>query len=80
MIQATNHPQIKGFPPGWRILKHKMCPCAREAIVLCEKDDARPHDTQYVTWEADLVLGGCYHGHYTNDLAQAEADLVQRRV
>lgn len=65
-------------PPGWRILERRDCTCGREAFILCEKSDQRPDDTRYVTWEADLVHGGCYHGHYTEDLDEAKADLANR--
>lgn len=80
MIQTQDHPQIKSFPPGWKIIAHKMRHCGNEAIVLCEKSDGRQDDTRYVTWEADLVNGGCYHGHYTEDLVEAQRDLAERRV
>ena len=65
-------------PPGWRILDRRDCSCGHEAFILCEKADDRPHDTQFVTWEADLRNGGCYHGHYTEDRVEATADLDTR--
>lgn len=66
------------LPPGWELVDILRCRCGDDAFVLCEKSDARPEDTRYVTWEADLVRGGCYRGHYTEDRAEAEADLIRR--
>ena len=68
------------IPQGWKLIGRRDCPCGHEAIVLCEKADDRQDDTQYVTWEADLRMGGCYHGRYTESLEQAKLDLANRRV
>lgn len=68
------------LPPGWKLLDRRDCSCGHEAIVLCEKADDRPHDTQYVTWEVDLRMGGCYHGRYTDNLEEAKLSFATRRV
>lgn len=72
--------RIRGLHPGWTIIDYKICGCGREAIILCEKSNDRPEDTQFVTWETDLVNGGCYSGHYFEKEPIARVDLAQRRV
>ena len=72
-------PVIPGFPRGWKIIEaYQQTGTPRLWIVLCEKTDNRPHDEQYVTWRADTEGGGCYWGHYNDDLGKAREDFASR--
>lgn len=66
------------LPPGWKLVDSRKCSCGDEAFVLAEKADARPDDTQFVTWEVDLRQGGCYHGRYTDSWRDATDSLEDR--
>lgn len=67
---------IKSFPRGWKVLRASRF--HNEGMVLCEKDDDRKADTQYVTWRVDYVGGGCYLGFYTDDRIAARHNFAQR--
>lgn len=72
---------VKGLPAGWRILQMaKSANNPQDAYVLCERDPPRPHDMNFVTWYANLQMGGCHLGFYVGTLDQAERDFAKRRA
>ena len=76
-----NQLKVKDLPTGWRILQMARSQNdPSQAFVLCERE---PHDISncnFVTWGANLTLGGCHLGHYFDDLRDAEADFNKRKA
>ena len=74
---------VKGLPKGWKILQMSRSTIhPQDAVVLCERTPQHPeqNDCGFVTWAANLQMGGVFHGHYFNDKKEAEADFTKRRV
>ncbi len=73
--------KVKGLPAGWRVLQ-----LARgqnnpsDAFVLCERDPPEDAEMNFVTWRANLEMGGCFLGHYFDNLRSAESDFNKRKV
>lgn len=77
----TRQLTVKGLPAGWRVLQmarstqHPM-----DSYILCERDPPRKDDMNFVTWYANLEMGGCVHGNYFDSLRDAEADFNRRKA
>jgi hypothetical protein len=62
---ARNSLKVNGLPQGWKILQMaRAINEPRDAYVLCEREPHQANEMNYVTWYANLIEGGCYHGHY----------------
>jgi hypothetical protein len=77
-----NRLTVKGLPPGWKVLQ-----LARgrdnpyDAFVLCERDPHDPRDhCQFVTWRANLELGGCVGGEYRETYDEALQSFNKRKA
>lgn len=71
--------KVKGLPAGWRVLQFKQSSSdPSSAVILCERHPHREDDVNFVTWRANLVMGGCHLGHYHDSLRDAESDFAKR--
>lgn len=76
-----NQLTVKGLPAGWRVLQMaRSTQHPQDAFVLCERDPHREVGDNFVTWYANLEMGGCSSGHYHESLRDAEADFNRRKA
>jgi hypothetical protein len=71
---------VKGLQPGWKVLmlaRGQQNPY--DAIVLCERDPPQLGECNFVTWRANLELGGCSHGNYHVLYRDADLDFMKRK-
>lgn len=67
------HPKVKGLPAGWAILKsHEKPGDPRSVVIMCEREGEVRTGTRFVVWNANLVEGGVFWGHYTDDETRAK--------
>jgi hypothetical protein len=70
---------VKGLPAGWKILQLKRDNNnPQDGYVVCERDPSTEQDLNFVTWYANLEMGGCHQGHYFETRHEAEADFAKR--
>lgn len=81
-MSSLNRLSVKGLPAGWKILQMaRAVNNPRDAVVLCSRTVVDgDHGTEFVVWMANLVEGGCFHGHYTDDYESARKNFVQRKA
>lgn len=71
---------VKGLPAGWRVLQMARSQVQpSDAIVLCEREPQSQYDMNFVTWRANLELGGCVHGNYYDNFRDADDDFNRRK-
>jgi hypothetical protein len=81
-LTGADIPRIKGLPGGWNPLFFQECQCGHDhdAVVLCERTrEDGDHGTRYVTWWVNMDLGGCFNGHYADELEEAMIVYSKRR-
>jgi hypothetical protein len=77
----TTRLTVKDMPRGWRVLQMARSQNdPSQAFVLCERDPHDEHDLNFVTWSANLTMGGCHHGNYFDDMRSAEQDFNKRKA
>lgn len=73
--------QIPHFPPGWKILNSwEPDGDPRAGVVLCEREEHKENDCNYVTWMYNCIEGGCFWGHYKQNEREARADYGARII
>lgn len=74
-------PKIKGLPRGWKVIAFFQSPTSdRDATVLCERDPHDEFDCNFVSWNVNMIEGGCFLGMYFYVEGAARSAFTHRKM